>query len=320
VETKNVLVTGGAGFMGSWLVDQLLDAGQEVTSVDNLLRADVRRRNDIAPLVKGINTIFHLAAYAAEGQSLFSPISINEINMVPMNNLLVETVNKGVERFVFTSSMAVYGNQKPPFNEELSRRPEDPYGAAKAYCENVLEIFAHNYGFEHVIIRPHNVYGPRQNTADPYRNVLGIWMNRILRGKPPIIYGDGKQTRAFSFIEDVTPPIAKAGTLSKARGQVFNVGSDEVVTLEDACRLLLRVMGSDLKPVHEPSRLGEVKHAYCTTEKAANLLHYRTNHSLIEGLEKMFDWAIQVGPQKPTYTLPLEITKGAPKVWVNKLM
>src|SRR6266852_3361931 len=157
METQNVLVTGGAGFMGSWLVDQLLDAGHEVTSVDNLLggsmrnvnpdskfvKADLRRRNEVAPLVKDINTIFHLAAYAAEGQSLFSPISINEINIGPMNNL-VETVNNGVERFVFTSSMAVYGDQKAPFHEELPLRPADPYGAAKAYCENVLEVFGRN--------------------------------------------------------------------------------------------------------------------------------------------------------------------------------
>jgi len=334
VETKNVLVTGGAGFMGSWLVDQLLAAGHDVTSVDNLLggsmrnvnpdsrfvKADLRRRNEVAPLVKDINTIFHLAAYAAEGQSLFSPISINEINIGPMNNLLVETVNNGVERFVFTSSMAVYGDQKAPFDEELPLRPADPYGAAKAYCENVLELFGRNYGFEHVIIRPHNVYGPRQNTADPYRNVLGIWMNRILRGKPPIIYGDGTQTRAFSFIEDVIPAIAMAGSSRKAKGQIFNVGSNEVIAINDACRLLLQVTGSDLKPVHEPSRLGEVKHAYCTTKKAANLLEYRTNHSLIDGLGEMFKWAKQTGPQEPTYTLPLEITKGAPSVWVNKLM
>src|SRR5713101_7539236 len=211
--------------MGSWLVDKLVKQGHDVVSADNLLggkkeninpdckfvKADLVRRQEVGPVVKGVDLIFHLAAYAAEGQSIFSPIAINEINLIPMNNLLVEAVNNDVQRFVFTSSMAVYGRQKPPFDEKLAREPEDPYGTAKTYCETMLEIFSHIYHFEHVILRPHNVYGPRQNITDPYRNVLGIWINRLLRGKPPLIYGDGKQTRAFSYIADITPAIANAG-------------------------------------------------------------------------------------------------------------
>jgi UDP-glucose 4-epimerase len=334
METRTILVTGGAGFMGSWLVDELIQMGHQVICADNLLggkrrnvnpdckfvRADLCRRSEVNSLVRDVNVIFHLAAYAAEGQSLFSPISINEINIVPMNNLLVETVNNNVERFVFTSSMAVYGSQTPPFSESHHRRPDDPYGAAKAYCEAMLEIFARNHGFEHVIIRPHNVYGPRQNIADSYRNVLGIWINRILRNRPPIIYGDGKQTRAFSYIEDVSPALAAAGFSEKARGQIVNVGSYEVVTIGDACTLLQQITGTDLQPLHEAARPGEVKHAFCTVQKSIDLLGYRTLHPLKEGLRKMFLWAKEVGPQEPTYTLPLEITKGAPRVWVEKLM
>lgn len=197
--------------MGSWLVDELLNRGHRVISVDNLLggymsnvnkdclfvKADLRDRNRVEEVVRDVDIIFHLAAYAAEGQSFFSPISINDINITPMNNLLVAAVNNDVKRFVFTSSMAVYGDQIPPFSEGMPRKPVDPYGAAKTYCETMLEIFARTYDFEYVIIRPHNVYGPRQNIADPFRNVLGIWINRILREKPPIIYGDGNQTRLF---------------------------------------------------------------------------------------------------------------------------
>ncbi len=320
--------------MGSWLVDNLVEQGHDVVSADNLLggkeeninpdcefvKADLIRRQEVRSLVNGVDLIFHLAAYAAEGQSIFSPISINEINLIPMNNLLVEAVNNNVQRFIFTSSMAVYGNQKPPFDEKLARRPEDPYGAAKAYCENMLEIFSHVHQFEQVIIRPHNVYGPRQNIADPYRNVLGIWINRIMRGKPPIIYGDGKQTRAFSYIDDVTPAIANAGLNPKAKGQIINVGSDKPTAIGKACSLLLNVMGSEFKPQYENARPGEVKHAYCTVKKSISLLGYETRHSLREGLEKMVEWAKKVGPRQPTYTLPLEITKGAPRVWVERGM
>ncbi len=334
METKKVLVTGGAGFMGSWLVDNLVESGHEVVSADNFLggkeeninpacefvKADLIRRQEVGPLVKGVDLIFHLAAYAAEGQSIFSPISINEINLVPMNNLLVEAVNNNVQRFVFTSSMAVYGQQKPPFSEKLPRKPEDPYGAAKAYCENMLEIFSQIHNFEHVIIRPHNVYGPRQNIADPYRNVLGIWINRIMRGKSPIIYGDGKQTRAFSYIDDVTPAIANAGSSPKAKGQIINVGNDRPTAVGKACSLVLNVMGSEFKPQYEKARPGEVKHAHCTVQKSIDLLGYKTRHSLKDGLAKMVEWARNVGPQQPTYTLPLEITKGAPRVWVERSM
>jgi len=334
VETRTVLVTGGAGFMGSWLVDELIKRGHQVVSADNLLggsernvnrdckfvKADMRIRDRVKEVVKGVDVIFHLAAYAAEGQSFFSPVAINEINIVPMNNLLVEAINNGVEGFVFTSSMAVYGAQKPPFREDLPREPEDPYGAAKAYCETMLEIFARTYGLHYTILRPHNVYGPRQNTADPYRNVLGIWINRILRNKPPLIYGKGDQTRAFSYIEDITPAIANAAFREKANRQIINVGSDEVTAINDACQTLLEIMGSELRPAYETARPGEVSHAYCTVRKSMDVLGYKTGHNLRQGLSKMVEWARNLGPQEPTYTLPLEITRKAPRVWIDRLM
>jgi UDP-glucose 4-epimerase len=331
-----IMVTGGAGFMGSWLVDELLNRGHSVVSVDDLsggflsnvnknckfVKMDLRDREKVQKIVRDedIEIIYHIAAYAAEGQSIFSPIEINDINITPMNNLLVATVNCDVKKFVFTSSMAVYGNQKPPFDEDMPRMPEDPYGCGKAYCERMLEIFSEVYGFDYTILRPHNVYGPRQNISDPYRNVLGIWINRIMRGKPPYIYGDGKQTRAFSYIEDATPAVANAGLYKKANGHIINVGSAEKVTINKACKIILKAMDSDLKPIYLERRPGEVKHAYCTTEKSEKLLGYRTKHRLEDGIKKMVEWAKKVGPQKPTYRLPLEITKKAPRVWREKLI
>jgi len=329
-----ILVTGGAGFMGSWLVDELIKRGHEVTSVDdlsggfernvnpkcNFIKMDVRDRKKVEKVVKGVDIIFHLAAYAAEGQSVFSPIEINDINITPMNNLLVAAVNNNVKRFIFTSSMAVYGKQKVPFDESMIPKPEDPYGISKYYCEMMLKTFAETFDFEYVIIRPHNVYGPRQNIADPFRNVLGIWINRIMNNKPPIIYGDGLQTRAFSYIEDVTPAIANAGFLDKCVNETINVGSDEVTTIKDACKIVLEEMNSDFQPLFEPERPREVKNAYCTIKKSEKLLDYKTKHSLREGIRKMIDWAKKIGPQKPSYRIPLEITKKAPRVWVEKLM
>jgi UDP-glucose 4-epimerase len=333
-ETMKCLVTGGAGFMGSWLVDELLKRGHSVVNIDNLsggyernvspgcmfIKADLRNFKTVDKAMKGIDIIYHLAAYAAEGQSVFSPIQINDINITPMNNLLVAAINNNVKKFVFTSSMAVYGDQNPPFDEGLRRKPVDPYGAGKTYCEEMLEIFLKAYGLGYTIIRPHNVYGPRQNIADPYRNVLGIWMNRIMNGQPPLIYGDGEQTRAFSYVGDITPPLANAGFFEKADNQIINLGSDEVVSINQACGMVLEAMESDIKPKHADERPCEVKHAHCTVEKSIKLLGYKTTFTLMDGIKKMHEWAKTMGHQKPTYTLPLEIEKNAPEVWRKKLI
>ena len=334
METKVVLVTGGAGFIGSWLADELLKRGHKVITADNLLggnkrninsecrfaQVDLRQRSEVSAVMKGVQVIYHLAAYSAEGQSLFSPIAINEINTLPMNNLLVEAVNNQVEKFVYVSSMSVYGSQKPPFRETLPRRPQDPYGVAKAYCETMLEIFARNYGFEYSILRPHNVYGPRQNIADPYRNVLAIWINRIFRAKPPIIYGNGRQRRAFSYIGDVVGPLANSGLADKANGQIINLGSDEVVTINEACKLVIELTGFGSEPRHELARPAEVKDAYCTVDKSTKLLGYNTRHSLRAGLKKMIEWVRDIGPMEPNYLFPLEIVKNAPAIWVERSM
>lgn len=326
-----ILVTGCAGFMGSHLVDELISRGHQVTGIDDLsggfmenvnsecdfYNFDLRKEEEIDAAVKGQDAIFHLAAYAAEGQSVFSPKAINDRNIRPMNNLLTAAVNHGVEDFIFTSSMAVYGEQEPPFDEMMDKRPVDPYGCGKAYCEDMLRIFSETYHFRSAIIRPHNVYGQRQNIADPYRNVLGIWMNLILRGRPPYIYGDGEQVRAFSFIEDITPPLANA---LDHRSTLINLGGATTCTINEACRTLLKVMGSDLEPVYLEARPREVKVAYCTTARSKAALGYQERHTLEQGLTKMYEWVKSIGPQKPSYRIPLEIIKHAPKVWREQMI
>jgi UDP-glucose 4-epimerase len=237
-----------------------------------------------------------------------------------MNNLLVAAVNNNVKKFVFTSSMAVYGSQQPPFSEEMLPMPEDPYGCGKAYCENMVKIFAHTYDFDYTILRPHNVYGPRQNISDPFRNVLGIWINLIMKGKEPYIFGDGEQQRAFSYIGDVVPAIANAGLQNKASNEIINVGSSEVSTINEACQVVLKAMDSRLKPIYQDARPGEVKYAYCTSEKSEKLLDYKTATKLEEGIKIMVKWAKAYGAQEPTYRLPLEITKKAPQLWKEKLI
>jgi UDP-glucose 4-epimerase len=329
-----ILVTGGAGFMGSWLIDELISRGYDVVCVDNLqgglvtninskcefVKMDLREREKVDQVTEDVDIVFHMASYAAEGQSFFSPIAINDVNITPMNNLLVAAVNNDVEKFIFTSSMAVYGDQEPPFSEDLPRKPVDPYGCAKTYCERMLEIFSETYGLKYTIIRPHNVYGPRQNIRDPYRNVLMIWINRIMRDKPPLIYGTGEQTRAFSYIEDVTPALANAASKPETDGEIINLGSDEVVTINLACQIVCDVMKSKLEPMWVEERPGEVKYAYCTVSKSTRLLNYQTKHSLMKGVTKMVGWAKSVGPIEPTYTFPLEIRKKVPRVWREKLV
>lgn len=328
-----ILVTGGAGFIGSHLVDYLIEQGHRVVVLDNLrggfMRninpkaefspSDLRLRKDCAQAVKDVEVVYHLAAHAAEGQSVFTPVYNAEVNYLGSMKLLVEAINQGVKTFVFTSSMSRYGKGNPPFREDQHPNPVDPYGVAKVAFERVLKIYGELYGFNYAIAVPHSVYGPRQRLEDPYRNVLGIWMNRLLQGKPPLIYGDGEQQRQFIYVDDIIPPLAEMGFNSKAWGEVINLGSDELVSINLACESLLRVAGSDLKAEYRPERPQEVKYAYCDHGKATSLLGWVADTGLEEGLRRMWDWASGMGPQEFKYRDELfEIRKKIPRVWSEK--
>lgn len=325
-----ILVTGGAGFIGSHVVDLLIGEGHEVRSLDDLsggfmenvnpkaqfIRASIVDRDAVDKAVAGVEIVYHLAAYAAEGLSHFIRKYNYENNLIGSVNLINAAVNHNVKTFLFTSSMAVYGTNQTPMDEALTPNPEDPYGIAKYAVERDLLVARHLFGLNYVIIRPHNVYGERQNIGDKYRNVIGIFMNQIMQGKPPTIFGDGTQTRAFSYIGDVAPCIARAPFTPKAIGQTINVGAADSYSINELAEEVLKAMGSDLKPVHLQTRF-EVKHAFCTTEKSENILGYRTNFPLVEGLKRMAAWAKKKGPQPQKKWDRYEVTKNIPRFWLE---
>lgn len=334
-----ILVTGSAGFMGSHLVDYLIEAGYLVYGIDNLsggywenissrarptfFKIDLLNHQKTEQFIKKYRPqiIYHLAASAHEGLSQFTPIHHTENNLIAYLNLLVPAINYGLKRMVVTSSMAVYGEQKPPFTEDMTRAPADIYGMAKAAMEEATEILSDVFNFEYVILRPHNCYGPRQNMADPYRNVIAIFINNLLRKKPLYIYGDGTQKRAFSYIDDITGPIARAGIRPGISGQIINIGPEKEYSINYLAKLILGAFGSSSKPKYLPERPREIKEAYCSSAKAQKLLGFRDKVPLEEGLARMIAWAKETGAKKPKYLKSLEIeSEKLPLTWKKKLI
>lgn len=342
---RRVLVTGVAGFHGSHEAEALLRLGYETYGVDDLsggflrnvpagcrfTRLDLRDRAAVARYVKRVRPeiVFHDAAWATEGGSQFTPIASTERNYLMHLNLLVAAVRHGMKKLLLTSSMSVYGGQRPPFTEDMPRAPEDIYAIAKAAMEHSTELLSRVHGFAYTIIRPHNVYGPRQNLGDPYRNVIGIWINALMHRKPFYIYGDGRQRRAFTSIEDYTPYVLRAGLSRRFHGEIFNIGPREDVSLNDLARILLRgYFGLDrdvpkrLKPRYiRAGRPLEVKRAYSSQAKAERLLGYRTSVSLEEGVRRMITWARALGPQPFRYLRGgLELVSAkTPPTWTKRL-
>ena len=261
-----------------------------------------------------IDTVYHLAAYAAEGLSHFIRAFNYENNVVGSMNVLNESIKAEVRCFVFTSSIAVYGANQTPMTESLVPAPEDPYGVAKYSVELDLAAAHHMFGMNYVIFRPHNVYGERQHIGDRYRNVIGIFMNQLMSGQPMTIFGDGTQSRAFSYIADVAPTIARAPDVPRAYGQIFNVGADTATTLNDLAAQVAEAMGKPCEVVHLEARK-EVLHAVADHSKVERFFDYRARHDLNQGLARMAAWAKAVGPRKPTVFEDVEVLKNLPPSW-----
>jgi len=328
---SKVLVTGGAGFIGSHVADALIAREHDVVILDDLsggfesnvpsgacfIQASVTDAARITALCEkeSFDYIFHLAAYAAEGLSHFIKRFNYTNNVIGSVNLINSAVNTGVKGFVFTSSIAVYGGTPvPPLTENTAPHPDDSYGIAKFAVEQELEASRAMFGLNYVIFRPHNVYGPRQNVADRYRNVIGIFMNQILLGRPMTIFGDGSQTRAFSYIDDVAPAIASSIGIEGAWNQVFNIGADQPFSLIELAREVARAM--DVEPVvrHLPPRF-EAAHAHSSHAKARAVFGDGPQTTLHDGLREMAAWVRRHGPRETPRFEGIEIEKNLPAIW-----
>jgi len=333
--------------MGSHVAEGLAAAGHEVIGLDDLsggfrenvpssvtfLEVDLRDpvKTEAAVRDHAPEMLCHLAANAREGASQFQPRDVCGRNLMAYVNVLVPAIRSGMKKVVLYSSMAVYGDQEAPFDETMPRQPVDVYGVNKSAMESITEILADVHEFMYTIIRPHNVFGERQSLRDPFRNVVGIFMNRILRQEPLYVYGDGEQTRAFSYIGDSLPAFLRAAEMRpELNRQIINVGGIHPVTVNELLGLVAaEFVGQEhvdpersrrapaRQVIHLPDRPREVKNAYCTWQKSAELLGYEERFGLEEGMHRMAAWARSQGPQPwREETLELPSAK-APSIWLN---
>ena len=329
----NVLVTGGAGFMGSHLAAQLLREGRSVWVLDDLSGGFRENIPTGCRFVEGtilnyellkktfkegkFEYVFHLAAYAAEGLSHFIKRFNYENNLVGSVNLINLSVLNRIKCFVFTSSIAVYGKNQLPMKEEMKPEPEDPYGIAKYAVEQELKVSHEMFGLPYIIFRPHNVYGERQNIGDKYRNVIGIFMNQLMQGKPMTIFGDGSQKRAFSYIGDISPAMARSIQVPEAYSQIFNVGADTPYTVNQLAEEVAHALGVSAERVYLDPR-NEVHEAYADHSKAERILGIESKTELGEGLSKMAAWVKRVGPKKSKEFSGVEIPFKLPPSWCSR--
>jgi UDP-glucose 4-epimerase len=328
-----VLITGVAGFIGSHVARHCLDLGFEVVGIDDLsggsldnvpayvaFREGTITDNDFVSRLwdeGAFDYVYHLAAYAAEGLSHFIRRFNYTNNLIGSVNLINQSVLHEVKCFVFTSSIAVYGESLPPISEDVTPMPKDPYGIAKYAVELDLAAARQLFGLPYIIFRPHNVYGERQNIADKYRNVVGIFMNQVMSGKPMTVFGDGKQTRAFSYIDDVAPIIARAPLVEAAYNETFNIGADQPCSVLDLAHAVARAFEVEPSIEHLPSRQ-EVVHAFSTHQRVRSVFDPSAPVPLDEGISRMAAWVKQHGPSKPAEFDNIEVAINLPPSWLPK--
>jgi UDP-glucose 4-epimerase len=326
-----IFVTGCAGLLGANYSRHLISVGHEVIGIDDLsggykafvpkaenfsfVKLNLERRKKIVDLFEEHKpeVLFHFAAYAAEGLSPFIRNYNYRNNLVCSANLINECITHNT-KIIFTSSMAVYGKQEPPFTENIRPQPIDPYGMAKYAVEVDLELAKQQFGLRYNIIRPHNVLGVYQNIWDKYRNVIGIFIRKTINNEPILVYGDGEQTRAFSDIKYYMEPFDKL--LTDYDGETFNIGADNYFTLDEVAQTVQKIgkkYGYDVSIEHGEPR-HEVKHAYCDHTKAKSMLEFKDGTNLEELIESVFVWAIKQ-PNRKVKAMEYEVTKDIYDYW-----
>lgn len=334
----NIFITGIAGFLGSHLADTFLREGHKVLGIDNLIggyvdnvpekaqfwRCDCNNRDFLQHIfkVEKVDVVYHCAATAYEGLSVFSPHLVTNNIVSASVAVFAAAAEAKVKRVVHCSSMARYGAGHVPFREEDHCDPQDPYGIGKVCAEEMLWNISETHGFEAVVAVPHNIIGPRQKYDDPYRNVASIMINRALQSKPIIVYGDGEQRRCFSYIDDCLQCLTKMATQENVVGEVINIGPDEdPITVHQLAYLVCKLVRNETVEIQfMPGRPQEVKYAFCSSDKARALLGYETKSTLEDGLRNMIEWIRTRGVKPFDYHLPLEIVNElTPKTWTEKL-
>lgn len=328
------LVTGAAGFLGAHVVRDLLKQHDcSLVLLDDLSGGVEENLVPEAEFVRGSITdsglvrtlfekyrfrhVYHLAAYAAEGLSHFIRRYNYTNNLIGSINLINEAVRVETECFVFTSSIAVYGAISPPMSEDREPRPEDPYGIAKLAVELDLRAAHEMFGLNYVVFRPHNVYGEFQNLSDPYRNVIGIFMKQILQGESMTIFGDGTQQRAFSYVGDISPVIARAPFVDGARNQIFNIGSDRPYSVNQLADHVSKAMGVPAHPRQHLAARNEVLNAYSDHSKVRRVFELASDTTLDEGLARMAAWARSTRLRALRGFADIEVHKKMPASWLK---
>ena len=332
-----VFITGVAGFLGSHLADRLIAEGHEVVGVDNLdggflenvnPKVEFYKENcdNLAKMkkyMKDCNVVFHAACTAPDGFSFFAPHYITKNTFQITMSVLSAAIENKVDKFIYCSSMARYGTQpKIPYTEDMECYPVTPYAVAKYASELVIKQMCELNNMYYTILVPHNIYGPRQNYTDPYRNVAAIMINKMLKGEQPIIYGDGEQKRCFSYIDDCLECIEKVITQDNLNKEIINIGPDEeFVTINELAKEIADILDFDLDPIYVKDRPKEVKLATCSSDKARKLLGYKTKTTLREGLEKQAKDIKEKGAKDFKYNYKLEITNNnTPDTYKKKLI
>ena len=325
-----VLITGVAGFLGSRLADWIIEhiPNVEVIGIDNLSGGYKENLHDLVEffpvdilddkIPEIFSTyrpdyVFHFAAFAAEGLSPFVRSYNYRNNLEATSKIVTECIKNDVTRLIFSSTMGVYGDNPTPFYESDQPNPIDPYGIAKYACELDIKVAGEHHGLDWCIIRPHNVYGVKQNIWDRYRNVLGIWMYQHINGLPMTIYGDGEQTRAFSYIDDCLEPLWKSSQESSCSKQIINLGGTKHYSMNEAYEIIREVMGGGTLSYKE--KRYEVKNAYSSYQKSIDLLGYNDKTPLIDGLSTMWDW-VKTQPNRVSKGFDhYELDKGLYSFW-----